>query len=104
MFMMPMPPTSSDTAAMLASSVVSVLRAFLLRARHLGQVADREVVVGAGREVVALAQQRRDLPLRARGRRPPSAALTMIVPAMYFFSPPWIFAWNVVDGMNTVSS
>ena len=32
MFMIPMPPTSSDTAAMLASSVVSVLRPLLLRA------------------------------------------------------------------------
>ena len=59
MFMIPMPPTSSDTAAMLASSVVSVLGALLLRARDLGQVADREVVLAAGRDAVALAQQRR---------------------------------------------
>ena len=64
MFMIPMPPTSSDTAAMLASSGVSVSRALLLRARDLGQVADREVVVGARREVVPVAQELRDPRLR----------------------------------------
>ena len=55
MFMIPMPPTSSDTAATLASSMVIVCGALLLRVGDLGQVADREVVVvarargGAGR-------------------------------------------------------
>ena len=46
MFMIPMPPTSSDTAAMLASSVVSVLVPSCCALGDLGQVADREVVVG----------------------------------------------------------
>ena len=41
------------------------LRALLLAARDLGQVADREVVVGAGRDVVAVAQELGD----ARGAR-----------------------------------
>ena len=34
------------------------LGALLLRARDLGEVADREVVVGAGRDVMAIAQER----------------------------------------------
>ena len=28
----------------------------------------------------------------------------MIDPCRYFFSPPWIFVMNVVDGMKTLSS
>ena len=42
------------------------LGALLLRVRDLGQVADVEVVVVGGAEVVAIAQDRRDLRLRAR--------------------------------------
>ncbi len=66
MFMIPMPPTSSDTAATLASSSVMVCvpcwraSAISLRLRM------REVVVVALRDVVAVAQQRRDVLLRAR--------------------------------------
>ena len=44
MFMMPMPPTSSDTAAIPASSMVMRLGAVVLGRRGLGEVADREVV------------------------------------------------------------
>ena len=45
MFMMPMPPTSSDTAATLRSSVVMRLAMLCWALRDLGEVADREVVV-----------------------------------------------------------
>ena len=57
MFMMPMPPTSSETEATAASSMASTLRRFLLRLEHLGQVAHVEVVFLAGLQAVALAQQ-----------------------------------------------
>ena len=66
MFMMPMPPTRSDTAATLASSSVIVSVPCCWALGDLAQVADREVVVVAGRDVVAVAQERRDVLLRAR--------------------------------------
>jgi len=62
-----MPPTMSDTAAMLARRVVKRLDALLLGAGHLGQIANAEVVVGANGSVVAIAQQGGNLILRAGG-------------------------------------
>ena len=75
MFMMPMPPTSRETLAMAASKAVitSVV------ARHgLGDfllVAQDEVVIGAGLDAVALAQQIADAVLdlgNLLGRLPPA--------------------------------
>ena len=64
MFMIPMPPTISDTDAMAASSIDITLRRGFLRGEHFLQVADGEVVVLIGLDVVPLAQQRRHLVLR----------------------------------------
>ena len=64
MFMMPMPPTTSETPAMAPSRpvitsavAVAVVGDFLL-------VADGEIVVAPAADVVTLAQQRDDLLLR----------------------------------------
>ena len=71
MFMMPMPPTSSETDAIARQQHRHDLRATASWAcEHLGEVADAEVVVLAGLEAVALAQQLADL----RPRPPPSGA------------------------------
>ena len=104
MFMMPMPPTSSETAAMLASSSGQRLGALLLARRDLGQVADREVVLAADARCVAIAQQRRDLAAAPRRSTSSDVASTRIVPGTNFCRPPWIFARNVVTGTNTTSS
>ena len=60
MFMIPMPPTRSETAATLASSVVIVSRALLLGARRSrsGSGCWKSSSSAAG-EVMALAEQRR---------------------------------------------
>ena len=57
MFMMPMPPTTSDTDAIAASRMRQHLRARLLRGEHLGEVADEEVVLLVRLQLVALAQE-----------------------------------------------
>ena len=61
MFMIPMPPTRSDTEAMAASSIASTRREASCACEHLGEIAEREVVVLAGLQAVALAQQPADL-------------------------------------------
>ena len=58
MFMMPMPPTASDTPATAASSRASVRAFASCAAAHVGEVADREVVVLRRLQTVTLAQQR----------------------------------------------
>ena len=60
MFMMPMPPTSSDTPAMPARSEVIVCVACTSDARHLLHGADHEVVGVARLDFVTRAQHRRD--------------------------------------------
>ena len=72
MFMIPMPPTSSETDAMAASSIVSTREEASWRLEDLGQVAEVEVVLLVGLEAMALAQQLPDLVLRFLhdGRRP----------------------------------
>ena len=80
MFMMPMPPTSRETAAIAASNVVRIVRSLLLRCGHLGQIANREVVVHPRREPMAIAEQARDLVLRALGLIAPRSTLTKIAP------------------------
>ena len=78
MFMMPIPPTSRDTAAIDASSVVSVLVPFLLRARrHLlpscewrSRRPDRRL------HVMPVAEEVGDLASARAGVSAPSRALT----------------------------
>ena len=62
MFMMPMPPTSDETRAMLAGGWVMVSAP---AAARLGEIADGEVVLTANGDVVAVAQQVADLLLGA---------------------------------------
>ena len=104
MFMIPMPPTTSDTTAMAASRAVSAWRALLLGVGDLGQVADVEVVVVGGAEVMAVAEERRDLGLGALGIVGRRSRPRRMIPAMYFWSPPWIWFWKVDIGMNAASS
>src|ERR1700722_5969474 len=67
MFMMPMPPTKSDTAATLGRGGDTGeqgghgLGALLSGTRQLGHVADLEVILVVGAESVAVAEERRDL-------------------------------------------
>ena len=61
MFMMPIPPTMSETEAIAASSIVIDAGRFLLGREHLGEDADLEVVVLAGLQPVALPQDGADL-------------------------------------------
>ena len=61
MFMMPMPPTSRDTEAMAASSTVSTRDDASCGLEHLGEVAEREVVLLVGLQPVALAEELADL-------------------------------------------
>ena len=56
MFMMPMPPTSSEIAATLSRRLVITWLARLRGAREVFEVANREVVLLAGLDAVALAQ------------------------------------------------
>ncbi len=103
MFMMPMPPTRSETAAMLASSVVSVLVpcswalaiSVRLRIEKSSSVPGRG---GAGRAAGCV--------ICASARAVPAGevAPTKITPAMNCCSPPWILVWNVLSGMNAASS
>ena len=60
MFMIPMPPTTSEIEAIPPSSRVSVAADRGRGLEQLGLVEDAEVVVIGGREVVAIAQQRGD--------------------------------------------
>ncbi len=60
MFMMPIPPTMSETDAM-AASRIDITRRGLLRGEHLLEVANREVVLLARRDVMPLAKQGREL-------------------------------------------
>ena len=74
MFMIPMPPTTSEIDAIPPSSSVSVPLIDDAAVEQLGLVEDLEVVVVGRRELVALAQERRDLarwsrPCRRPGRR-----------------------------------
>ena len=98
MFMIPMPPTSSETAAMAASSVVRV-RVPSCWALAISERLRMEKSSSApSGEAVAVAQQGADLALGpgggvGAGRRSPRCC-----PAMKFFRPPWIFCWKVVTG------
>ena len=66
MFMIPMPPTTSEIEAIPPSSSVSVPLIDDAAVEQLGLVEDGEVgVIGRG-ELVALAQQRGDLGVRGR--------------------------------------
>ncbi len=58
MFMMPMPPTASDTPATAASSQRQRARARLARRRDILEIADGEIVFLVRLQPVALAQQR----------------------------------------------
>ena len=74
MFMIPTPPTSSDTDATLASSIFH--RAVPTAAtvlRNLRRIAKVEVVRRAGQDVMTRAEQLRELRL---GRHPPASAET----------------------------
>ena len=98
MFMMPMPPTSSDTAAMLASSSVSASLLSCLR----DAVSVRFLTVKSSssptRDAVTIAQQRRP-PARATASVTSSDVTSIrIVPGMNFCRLPWIFARNVETG------
>ncbi len=64
MFMMPMPPTSSEIAAMPTSSSVSVGRELLRRLYELRRATHLEVVLATVGDVVPLLQQRRNRRLR----------------------------------------
>ena len=103
MFMMPMPPTSSDTEAMAASSKVMHLRRLLLRLGDLGEVAQREVVVLAGLQAVPLAQQAADLAPRRPSCPRASRTLTEIEPTARALA--WLlpstFRLAVVSGIST---
>ena len=103
MFMMPMPPTSSETAATLASSVVIVsvpsacapaisvrLRIEKSSSAPGGSGGDR----GAARVTSS----------SARCVVSELVACTYIWPDMYLPRPPWMRCANVVDGMNAASS
>ena len=57
MFMIPMPPTTSEIEAMPPSSRVSRPLIALTVVEQLGLVGDREVVGAAGRDVVALSSR-----------------------------------------------
>ena len=69
MFMIPMPPTSSDTAAMLASSSVITCEVAAAELANSCCGEQHEVLIAAGADAVALAQQFGDLVRRRRDLR-----------------------------------
>jgi len=61
MFIIPMPPTSSEMDATMANSAPNDLAAALLSSRNLTEVADAEVIKLAGLDMVASHEGRYDL-------------------------------------------
>ena len=102
-FMMPMPPTSSEIDAMLTSKQRQGARRFDLRLEHLVGAADVEVVLLAGADVVALAQQgdRRD---RSPDRPPPATPPSTGCRRARSSPPPRSFFSAVVYGRRIQSS
>ena len=79
MFMMPMPPTMSDTPAMPASSVVIVPMACVRMSAISSSVRTDEVVVLPGHDLVARAQQHGDRVGDRRSSRRRDAADTVML-------------------------
>ena len=104
MFMIPMPPTSSETAAIAARSSVRALVACVTVLAMSAQIANVEIIVRAEVDVMPVAQQRRDLRSARAAVSSSETAPTTIVPFTYFWIPPWMLDWYVVSGMKTTSS
>ena len=88
MFMMPMPPTSSDTAAMLASSVVRVLVPSCCAPAISVRLRIEKSSSPPALDVVAVAQEVGDRRSRRASVSSAEAALTKMVPDEVFCSPP----------------
>jgi hypothetical protein len=103
MFMIPIPPTRSDTSAMLASSVVMVL----VPSAWAPAISVRLRIEKSSSPPARMRCRSRKRSVTAFCARVVSfgeTALTKIVPERYFWRPPWIFDWNVVRGTKVASS
>ena len=102
MFMIPIPPTRSDTAAMLPSSSVITGRRLLGGFSNFGEVVHAEIVLLVCPNAMALAKECRDLILgSAGGLRTHSGNGDSIDAGQ---RAPSIFFWTVVYGIIAVSS
>ena len=104
MFIMPIPPTISDTDAMAANRIAMTRARGLLCLEHFLHVADGKVVVLIGLDVVTLAQQRCHLVLRVVGHSLPAWTIMAPTEPALAWLDPMTFFFAVLMGIRTMSS